>query len=170
VAEAEGGVERRTVDGRLHYRNNICRFEFDYPDDGWTDFSIQDFSRSGCNVNLATPLVFDADEGKKITNAVGIAATRAAADFGRDEFQEAILGAVKKKGGKVTNADHPLLADAADATYVAEFGGTHYVGEVLTVRHGDRLYNIHFNATRGTVGEGRKHFLKFLGGLRMDPP
>ena len=62
------------------------------------------------------------------------------------------------------------LDGAAYATYTVESGGTHYTGEVLTVRRGAMLYNIHFNSTRGTVAEGRKHLLKLLAGLRLDSP
>jgi hypothetical protein len=32
------------------------------------------------------------------------------------------------------------------------------------------LYNVHFNATRGTVAEGRKHLQKLLGTLHLNVP
>jgi hypothetical protein len=170
IAEAQGGVERRNVNGRRRYINHVCRFDFDYPDDAWQDFAIQDFSAKGCMLNLATPPIFDPDDREKITNAVMLWATKAEGDFGRDQLQEVILSGVRRKGGRVASGQRPPLDGAAYATYTVESGGTHYTGEVLTVRRGAMLYNIHFNSTRGTVAEGRKHLLKLLAGLRLDSP
>lgn len=170
VALANGGVERETVDARHRYMNHVCRFTFEYPGDGWTDFTVSDFSPRGCLLNLATPLVLDRDDGQKITNAVAIWATKGEADSDRDEFHERMLGTIQKKGGRVEKVSKPPLEGALGARYSADAGGTHFVGEVMTVRRGGMLYNVHFNSTRGSVSEGRKHLLEVLAGLRLDTP
>jgi len=164
----QGGVERQQVGERLRYRNHVCRFEMTYPDDGWSDFEIQDVSSRGCSANVATPLLDDKDTHEKITNAVALTATQASADFGPSQLQEGIVAAVKSKGAVVKPAKKPLIDGASQVSYTADADGTHFTGEILTVRRGEMLYNVHFNSTRGTVDEGRKHLAKFLGGLRLD--
>ena len=139
-----------------------------YPDDGWSDFEIQDVSSRGCSANVATPLLDDKDTHEKITNAVALTATQASADFGPSQLQEGIVAAVKSKGAVVKPAKKPLIDGASQVSYTADADGTHFTGEILTVRRGEMLYNVHFNSTRGTVDEGRKHLAKFLGGLRLD--
>lgn len=168
IADGAGGVERMTVDGRRRYRNHVCRFEMVYPDDGWKDFEVRDLSDKGCTANLMTPPVRDSDTGEEFPNAVMIWATKATADFGRDQMQAALEAPMKERGARFTPAKRPLLEGAVDATYTAEVDGTHFVGEMLTVRRGDILYSIHFNSTRGTVGVGRPHFLRWLADLKLE--
>jgi hypothetical protein len=169
IAAGEGGVERSVVDGRRRYLNHICRFAFDYPA-GWDDFWIQDFSEKGCRLNLTTPLTVDRDDGEKITNAVYIWGTKAQPDFGPEQFQDILLGPIKEQGARVKTAPKPALAGAIGATYELDAKGTHFVGELLTIQRGPMVYAIHFNATRGTVAVGRKHFLRWLDGLKLDVP
>jgi hypothetical protein len=170
AAEKAGGVERQTVGEHLRYRNHVCRFEITYPDTNWKDFAIQDFSRRGCNANLSTPLLADKETGEKLSNAVSLTATHATAAFGAAQLQDGIVDAVKSKGASFQPVKKPLVDGAVQVSYGVDADGTHFVGEILTVRRGDMLYNIHFNSTRGTVEEGRKHLSKLLGGLRLDQP
>lgn len=168
IAEAAGGVERLTVDGRRRYRNHICRFEFEYPDDGWKDFAVQDLSDQGCTANLSTPPIRDPETGDTFPNAVAIRAIKATADFGSDQMQQGMVAPMKEKGGRFAKSKKPLLQGALDESYVADVDGTHFLGEILTVQRGDLLYNIHFNSTHGTVAVGRPYFLKWLAGLKLD--
>jgi len=168
AAEKAGGVERQTVSEHLRYRNHVCRFELTYPDADWKDFEIQDFSGRGCSANLATPLLVDKEARETITNAVSLTATRASADFGAAQLQDGMVDAVKTKGARVQPVKKPLIDGGVQGSYALDMDGTHFVGEILTVRRGDMLYNIHFTSTRGTVDEGRKHLAKLLGGLRLD--
>jgi hypothetical protein len=168
VAEQAGGVERLVVGGRRRYRNHVCRFEFEYPDDGWKDFEVHDLSDKGCTANISTPPIRDSDTGEEFPNAVAIWATKASADFGREQMQAAIVGAVKQKAARFAAVKKPLLQGALDATYVVDLNGTHFVGEVLTVRRGDMLYNVHFNSTQGTIGVGRPAFMTWMASLKLD--
>jgi hypothetical protein len=170
AAERAGGVERQAVGKGLRYRNHACRFELTYPDDQWSDFLVRDLSDTGCLANVATPLVYDPDAKKKITNAVVLTVARPASGFGPDEMQGAVVDTLKKHGAELKVAKKPLLDGGVGVTYSAEQEGTHYVGEIATVRRGDLLYSVHFTATRGTVAEGRKHLLRWLSGLRLDVP
>jgi hypothetical protein len=163
-----GGVERQTIKKRLRYRNHACRVEYTYPDGGWTDYLVRDFSDEGCMVNLATPLVVDGDTKEKITNAVVLTVAHVAPGFGADDLHAQMVDAVKRKGAEPKPAKRPLLEGALGATYAAEADGTHFVGEIATVRRGDLLYCVHFNSTRGTLAEGRKHLQRWLAGLRLD--
>jgi hypothetical protein len=165
IADASGGVERLTIDGQRRYRNHVCRFEIVYPDDGWKDFEVQDLSDKGCTANLMTPPIRDPDTGEEFPNAVLIWATKATADFGPE--QGALVAHLKAKAAHFTQAKKPLLEGAVDATYVTEVNGTHFAGEILTLRRGDMLYSIHFNSTRGTIGIGRPYFLRWLSGLKL---
>jgi hypothetical protein len=170
AAEQFGGVERQSVGKRMRYRNHVCRFELTYPDDEWKDFLVRDFSETGCLANLATPLIYDPDAKQKISNAVVLTVARPSADFGAPELQAQIVEAMTRKGATLGSAKKPLLPGAVDATYAAESEGTHFVGEIATVRRGDLVYNIHFNSTRGTEAAGRKHLQRWLAGLHLDVP
>jgi hypothetical protein len=113
-------------------------------------------------------MMFDRDAGEKITNAVTIWAREATGDFGRDQFQAKMVETVGQRGAKITPTKSPRLPGAVGATYVAEWQGHHFVGELFTVKRGDLLYNVHFNSTPATVAEGRKHFDRLLAGLRLE--
>jgi hypothetical protein len=170
AAEASGGVERQVVGNRLRYRNHVCRFELTYPDDRWADFLVRDVAADGCLVNVTTPLVYDAEAKEKITNAVVLTVARTRAGYGPDEMHADALDMLKKKGAALAPAKKALLEGALDTSYTADDNGTHYEGEVATVRRGALLYTVHFNATRGTIAEGRKHLARWLAGLRLDVP
>jgi hypothetical protein len=170
AAEQLGGVERQVAGKRLRYRNHICRFEVVYPDDEWKDFLVRDFSNTGCMANLATPLIYDPDAKEKITNAVVLTVARPTAEYGAAEMQGEVVESVKKRGATIGAAKKPLLPGAIDATYAADSEGTHFVGEIATVKRGELLYSVHFNSTRGTEAAGRKHLQRWLAGLRLDVP
>jgi hypothetical protein len=171
TAEQAGGVERQIVDGRVRYRNHICRFALTYPDSSWALFSAQDFSPTGCLLNLVTPEVLDRDTHAKITNAVVIRVARARPGFGARELHAEIERALREGGaGRFKPSPAPRVPGAIASFYEAATPVAIFAGEMETVQRGKLLYNLHFNATRGSVVEGRKNFAKLLEALKLDVP